>query len=174
MNYYYKYKTPQEFDDITLISDGKYLTGLIFDNSEIDNSPLAIFDQTCKWLDIYFSGKQPEFTIDLKLSSRSFFRTEVWDMLKNIDYGKTVTYGDMAKVIAMRRAVKKMSAQAVGNAVGANPICIIVPCHRVIGVNGNLTGYGGGLKNKIALLKLEGNDISNYHLPKERKNGNRL
>ncbi len=168
MEYYYKYKTPEEFDDITLVSDGEYLTGLFFDNSEVNSTTLSIFDDACRWLDIYFSGKQPNFTVIKKLSSKSFFRIDIWRRLEFIGYGKTVTYGDIAKTIAIERGIKKMSAQAVGNAVGANPICIMVPCHRVIGANGNLTGYGGGLKNKIALLKLEGNDISKYHLPKER------
>ena len=87
------------------------------------------------------------------------------DIMMKIPYGKTITYGDIAKEIASRRGIEKMSARAVGAAVGSNPICIIIPCHRVIGSGGNLTGYGGGIQNKIALLKLEGNDMNNFVLP---------
>ena len=86
--------------------------------------------------------------------------------MNTIPFGKTLTYNDIAKIIAKRHGIDRMSAQAVGGAVGWNPICIVIPCHRVVGANGSLTGYGGGIKNKIALLKNEGNDISKYFLPK--------
>ena len=86
--------------------------------------------------------------------------------MSNIPFGKTLTYNDIAKLIAKDRGVSKMSAQAVGGAVGWNPICIIIPCHRVVGTNGSLTGYGGGIKNKIELLKLENNDMSKFFIPK--------
>ena len=88
------------------------------------------------------------------------------DIVSNIPFGKTLTYNDIAKLIAKDRGVSKMSAQAVGGAVGWNPICIIIPCHRVVGTNGSLTGYGGGIKNKIELLKLENNDMSKFFIPK--------
>ena len=91
--------------------------------------------------------------------------------MNEISYGTTITYNDIAKKIANQRGIKKMSSQAVGGAVGWNPICIIIPCHRVVGSNGNLTGYGGGLKNKVALLKLEKNDMSQFFIPKK---GNKL
>lgn len=92
---------------------------------------------------------------------------EVIDIMNSIEYGKIVTYNDISKIIAKKRNLKRMSSQAVGGAVGWNPICIIIPCHRVVGTNGSLTGYGGGIKNKIELLKLEGNDMRKYFVPKK-------
>ena len=86
--------------------------------------------------------------------------------MNSIEYGKTVTYNDISKIIAEKRGIKRMSSQAVGGAVGWNPICIIIPCHRVVGTNGSLTGYGGGIKNKVALLTLEKNDMSKFFIPK--------
>lgn len=103
-----------------------------------------------------FSGKQPNFTPAYTMLHLTAFRQEVMERLKAIPYGQTTTYGAIAKQIAAKKGIPRMSAQAVGGAVGWNPIGIIVPCHRVIGANGALTGYGGGLQNKIALLKLEG------------------
>lgn len=129
---------------------------------------LPIFDQTKKWLDIYFNGQNPDFMPTLSLKG-SKFRLAVWEILNQIPYGKVITYGDIANQIARQRGVEKMSAQAVGGAVGHNPIAILVPCHRVVGTNGSLTGYGGGIDKKIELLKLEGIDISQYSLPKEKK-----
>lgn len=145
-------------------SDGEYLTGLWFegsrDSSKHDTNgevkDLPIFRETIKWLDLYFGGKVPDFTPKYKINDLTPFRKEVSDIMNTIPYGKTLTYNDIAKIIAKRRGIEKMSAQAVGGAVGWNPICIIIPCHRVIGAKGNLTGYGGGLENKIELLKLEG------------------
>ena len=113
-----------------------------------------IIRRTKCWLDIYFSGKEPDFDVPLHLVG-SDFQKEVWEILKIIPYGKTITYGEIAKRIAERRGKKSMSAQAVGGAVGHNPISIIVPCHRVIGTNGSLTGYAGGIEKKVALLTLE-------------------
>lgn len=177
MNYKWIYKTNKEFDDIYLTSDGKYLTGLWFENSkdalkhkeEGIIKELPIFIKTCNWLDIYFKGKSPDFIPEYKIENLTPFKEEVTTIMNSIPFGKTITYNDIAKTIAKKRQINKMSAQAVGGAVGKNPICIIVPCHRVVGQNGNLTGYGGGLKNKIALLKLEGNDMSKFYL-KEGKN----
>lgn len=177
MNYKWFYKTPEEFDNIYLTSDGKYLTGLWFENSKdalkhkVDGleKELPIFKKTCKWLDIYFKGQNPDFIPEYKIANLTSFREEITIIMNNIPFGKTITYNDIAKTIAKKRQIKKMSAQAVGGAVGKNPICIIIPCHRVVGQNGNLTGYGGGLKNKIALLKLEGNDMTKFYL-KEGKN----
>lgn len=161
MTYKHEYKTPESFDDIVLYSDGTFLTGLLFLNSKenknfnAQKANLPIFDETCKWLDEYFAGKQPTFTPKYKINNLSPFRKKVIKILENIEYGKLVTYNDIAKEIAAQEKIKKMSAQAVGGAVGANPICIIIPCHRVIGSNGKLIGYGGGIKNKEQLLKLE-------------------
>lgn len=174
MTYKWKYKTPLGFDDIMLNSDGKYLTGLWFINANDSKKHdencleknLAIFKETCKWLDIYFSGEAPNFTPKYKINNLTEFRKEVIDIMNSISYGSTLTYSDIANVIAKKRGIKKMSAQAVGKAVGKNPICIIIPCHRVVGKNGSLTGYSGGLKNKALLLACEKNDMSKYFIPK--------
>lgn len=163
MNFINFYKTPNGFDDITLISDGEFLTGLYFKNSkdakkhniEPTKQDLPIFCETKKWLDKYFEGKNPNFIPKYKFINATPFRNEVYSILETIPYGKTITYGEIADTIAKNKGIKKMSAQAVGGAVGANPICLIVPCHRVIGKNGKLVGYGGGLNNKESLLKLE-------------------
>ena len=128
---------------------------------------LEIFKETSNWLDIYFSGKNPNFTPKYKLDNLSSFRKDVIDIMNSIEYGKTITYNDIAKIIAKKYGINRMSPQAVGGAVGSNPICIIIPCHRVVGSNGNLTGYGGGIKNKIALLKSKKVDINKYFMPQK-------
>ena len=174
MIYKYKYQTPNGFSNMLMNSDGKYLTGLWFEgsrdssNHEIncEEKELQIFKETSKWLDIYFSGKEPDFTPEYKINNLTPFRKEVVDIMNNIPFGKTLTYNDISKIIAKNRGIKRMSSQAVGGAVGWNPICIIIPCHRVVGANGSLTGYGGGIKNKAELLKLEGNDMSKFFIPK--------
>ena len=157
------YKTPNKFDDIALSSDGNVLTGLWFKNSSDKNihinnyqrKDLEIFKQTKKWLDIYFSGKNPDFDIEYRIDYLIPFKEEVLSIIKSIPYGKTITYGDIAKIISNKRGIKKMSSQAVGQAVKSNPICLIVPCHRVIGINNKMVGYVGGISNKINLLELE-------------------
>ena len=174
MQYYYTYKTPDGFSDMVMSSDGEFLTGLWFKDSKdslkhigvSQERILPIFNVTIKWLDLYFSGKNPDFTPKYKIENITPFRKEVTDIMNTIPFGKTITYNDIAKIIAQKRNIKKMSAQAVGGAVGANPICIIIPCHRVVGSNGSLTGYGGGIKNKINLLKVENIDISKFTIPK--------
>ncbi len=182
MIYKWTYKTPDQFDDMIMNSDGEYLTGLWFNDSK-DSSKhtlnaikkeLPIFKETRKWLDIYFSGKNPDFTPKYKLDEITPFRQEVSDIMNSIPFGKTLTYHDISKKIAEKRKIKRMSAQAVGGAVGWNPICIIIPCHRVVGSNGNLTGYGGGIKNKIALLAHEKNDMNKYSLPRKGENDEKM
>lgn len=126
---------------------------------------MEIFRKTSKWLDIYFGGKVPNFTPKYKIENLTPFRQEVIDIINSIEYGKTLTYSDISKIIAKRRCLKRMSAQAVGGAVGWNPICIIIPCHRVVGANGSLTGYSGGIKNKVSLLmheKMNGKKVLNF------------
>lgn len=158
------YKTPNEFDDIVMESDGKFLTKLIFlnssDSEKLSNDAefknLKIFSITKKWLDIYFNGDILDFTPEYKFYNLSYFTMEVIEYIKKIPYGKTITYGDIVSNIAKKKKIKQMSSQAVGGAVGRNPICIIIPCHRVMGANNKLTGFGGGLNNKINLLKKEG------------------
>lgn len=174
MIYKYNYKTPDVFSNIVMHSDGDFLTGLWFEDSrgiskyEIDckEKELQIFKETSKWLDIYFSGKEPDFIPRYKINGLTQFRKEVIDIMNTIPYGKTVTYNDISKTIAHNRGLKRMSSQAVGGAVGWNPICIIIPCHRVVGIDGNLTGYGGGIKNKVELLKLEKNDMNKFFISK--------
>lgn len=155
--YKYIYKTPKQFSNILLTSDGEFLTGLCFINTSkgLDNTSLPIFKETIKWLDIYFSGNIPNFAPKYKLDSLTPFQKEVLEITKNIPYGKIITYKEIADTIAKEKNINKMSAQAVGQALKHNPICIIIPCHRVIGCNNKLTGYNGGISNKIELLKLE-------------------
>lgn len=164
MEYRQKYKTPDNFSDIILSSDGKFLTGLWFENSpDADKhistcytKQLPIFDKTFRWLDIYFSGHVPDFVPAYKLPALTDFRRDVFEIMKNIPFGQTITYGNIADCIAKKRNIMHISSQAVGGAVGWNPICIIIPCHRVMGGDGKITGYGGGIENKQALLKNEG------------------
>lgn len=125
---------------------------------------LAVFDQTRRWLDLYFSGREPGFTPALNPAG-SAFRRAVWEILLKIPYGKTTTYGQIAREIAAARGLAKMSAQAVGGAVGHNEISIIIPCHRVIGAHGSLTGYASGIDRKIKLLQLEGVDMRGLFTP---------
>ena len=175
MTYKSTYKTPEWFTDIYMNSDGEYLTGVWFEGSrdsskhiiDCEEKDLEIFKQTGKWLNIYFSGKNPNFIPKYKINNLTPFRQEVIDIMNSIEYGKVVTYSDISKIIAQKRNLKRMSSQAVGGAVGWNPICIIIPCHRVVGTNRSLTGYGGGIKNKVELLKIEGNDMSKYFIPKK-------
>ena len=141
--------------DITLSSDGEALTGLCFGRyGEGREKDLPVFDTAKRWLDVYFRGFSPDFTPPLNLRG-SGFRKAVWEILLTIPFGKTMTYGQIAA-----RFSSRMSAQAVGNAVGHNPVALIVPCHRVLGANGKLTGYAGGLDKKIRLLELEKADFS--------------
>lgn len=121
-----------------------------------EEKELRVFRQVSEWLDIYFSGKNPDFMPQYQLKNVTPFRKEVVEIMKEIPYGETLTYGEIAKTVAKNRGLERMSAQAVGGAVGWNPLCIIIPCHRVIGSDGSLTGYGGGMENKAALLAHEG------------------
>ena len=174
MTYKYIYKTPNEFSNMIMNSDGENLTGLWFEDSrdsskhiiDCEEKDLEIFRETSKWLSLYFSGKNPNFTPKYKIKNLTPFRQEVIDIMNTIEYGKVITYNNISKIIAKKRGIKRMSSQAVGGAVGWKPIRIIIPCHRVVGANGSLTGYGGGIKNKVELLKLEGNDMSKYFIPK--------
>ncbi len=173
MQYINHYHSP--LGDITMACNGHELTGLWFDGQkyfasllkepaqEID---LPVFSDARRWLDIYFSGAQPDFTLPLKLTG-SAFRLAVWEILQTIPYGQTITYGEIAKLLACRQETGRMSAQAVGGAVGHNPISIIVPCHRVVGANGSLTGYAGGIERKIKLLELEQIDTGKFYIPKK-------
>lgn len=160
---------------ITIASDGSALTGLWFDGQkyfgdtlteQCEPRKLSVFDTTKQWLDIYFQGKAPDFTPPL-LFNASPFREAVWAILRSIPYGQTMTYGEIADKIAKQKGAARMSAQAVGGAVGHNPISIIVPCHRVVGTNGSLTGYAGGIDKKVRLLTLEKTEMSAFFIPKK-------
>ncbi len=167
-----EYESP--LGSILLAGDDRGLTGLWFtDGSRYFGSGLKggavrretdYFAQTKEWLDIYFSGRDPGFFPKIHWVG-SDFRNRVGEIMCEIPFGKTVTYGWIAGRIAQERGLERMSAQAVGGAVGHNPISIIVPCHRVVGSNGSLTGYGGGIMRKKALLELEGNDMSRFTIP---------
>ncbi|MCR5575613.1 MAG: methylated-DNA--[protein]-cysteine S-methyltransferase [Oscillospiraceae bacterium] len=123
-------------------------------------------EQAKSWLDLYFAGRDPGPLPRLHLTG-SAFRRRVGEILCEIPYGETLTYGQIAARIAKERGLDRMSAQAVGGAVGRNPICILVPCHRVVGADGSLTGYGGGILRKKALLELEGVDTGRFTVPKK-------
>ncbi len=161
--YIYKYKTTDLFSDIIITAENDYLTSLCFEEetSDISESDFCktvdseIIAQTCRWLDIYFSGRTPDFTPKYKLRNLTPFKEEVNEIIIKIPFAETLTYGDISRMIAVKRGIKAMSAQAVGGALAHNPICIILPCHRIIGANGSLTGYAGGLDNKKALLEHE-------------------
>lgn len=152
-----RYRSP--VGELILSADEVGLTGLYFadkaDLPQSEHSETPIIVAAKEWLDIYFTGKEPNFTPPLHPIGTAF-QMEVWEILLTIPYGKSMTYGEIAKRIAARHGIHKMSAQAVGGAVGRNRIDIIIPCHRVIGASGRLTGYGGGLDKKAKLLEHEG------------------
>lgn len=172
MQYITHYSSP--IGNITIASNGTALTGLWFDGQKYFASTLGadykeenlpVFAEAKRWLDMYFSGSKPDFTPPLKLNG-SPYRMAVWQILQSIPYGQTITYGAIAKQLAEKKGKAKISAQAVGGAVGHNPISIIVPCHRVVGTNGSLTGYAGGINKKIKLLELESIDVTKFTTPK--------
>ncbi len=160
MYYISSYSSP--LGKIVIAANDEALTGLWFEDQKyfpenlgsFEEKETAVIEKVKRWLDIYFSGKEPGFALPLHFEGTDF-QKEVWQILCKIPYGKTVTYGEIAKGIAAKRGKTKMSAQAVGSAVGHNKIGIIVPCHRVIGSNGSLTGYAGGIDKKMFLLELE-------------------
>lgn len=173
MVYTCKYKS--SIGDILLATDEIGLIGLWFEGQKYFANTLPedyvpqetkILTEAKKWLDVYFSGEEPKFTPSLHPIG-SVFRQEVWKILLQIPYGQTITYGEIARRIAVMKNTSQMSAQAVGGAVGHNEISIIIPCHRVVGTNGSLTGYAGGIDKKISLLKLEHTDMSRLFVPKK-------
>ena len=161
MDYTYHYSSP--IGGITMASNGESLTGLWFDGQKYFASTLSqrhvekqlpIFDRTCEWLDLYFSGKSPDFMPPVFMYV-SNFRRDVYEILMTIPFGETMTYKEVADLIAKKHRIISMSAQAVGGAIAHNPISLVIPCHRVIGTNGKLTGYAGGLDKKEWLLNME-------------------
>ena len=171
MGYMDHYESP--LGGITLASDGEALTGLWFDGQkyfgstltqDTEQKKLPVFEQAAQWLSVYFSGKEPDFTPPLSMKTTSF-REAVWKIMLAIPYGKTMTYGEIARELARLRGIERMSAHAVGCAVSHNPISLIIPCHRVVGTNGSLTGYAGGIDKKVQLLTLEKVNLSRFFIP---------
>ena len=169
MTYLQRYDSP--LGDILLAADEIGLTGLWLDGQKYFARDLSaervereapILTEAKRWLDIYFTGREPDFLPPLHPIG-SAFRQAVWKILLQIPYGRTTTYGEIARQLAKPR----MSAQAVGGAVGHNEIAIIIPCHRVVGTNGSLTGYAGGIAIKERLLRLEHTDMSRFFVPKK-------
>ena len=162
MDYTRRYDSP--LGGITMAGDGEALTGLWLDGQKHFASTLSavrsdrnlpVFDETVRWLDIYFSGKDPGLTPKMRLRGTAF-QHAVWQVLLTISYGRTMSYGQVAERLAGWTGVRRASAQAVGGAVGHSPVSLIVPCHRVIGADGSLTGYAGGIELKAKLLRMEG------------------
>ncbi|MDR1603972.1 MAG: methylated-DNA--[protein]-cysteine S-methyltransferase [Gracilibacteraceae bacterium] len=160
---------------LTMASDGQNLVGLWLGGQKYhggtlpekatERDDIPVFAATKTWLSSYFAGEKPEVSALPLAPIGSEFRQGVWMILRSIPYGSVLTYGEIAKMMAVRANKERMSAQAVGGAVGHNPISIIIPCHRVVGANGNLTGYGGGIAKKVKLLELEGVDLSRFFVP---------
>ena len=173
MVYTCTYKSP--LGNMLLAADEIGITGLWFEEQKYFANTLPkeqilketpVLAEAKHWLDLYFSGKEPAFTPPLHPAG-SDFRQAVWQILLQIPYGETMTYGEIAREMAKIQNVPHMSAQAVGGAVGHNAISMIIPCHRVVGTNGSLTGYAGGIDKKIALLELEHVDMSQFFAPKK-------
>lgn len=171
MEYIHNIKSP--IGALTISSDGTNITGLWIEGQKYFAGTLGkdaleenlpIFECVREWLDIYFSGNRPGFMPPLTPKGSSFQKS-IWNTLCKIPYGQTTTYGKIANEFERANNGKPTSARAVGGAVGRNPISILIPCHRVVGKNNDLTGYAGGLHRKSALLKLEGIE---YNLPKEK------
>ena len=161
MIYTQHYESP--LGGILLAADDTGLTGLWFEGQKYfartldavhQEQETAVLSEARRWLDVYFGGQEPDFTPPLHPAG-SAFQQKVWALLRRIPYGQTTTYGALARQLAAERGLSRMSAQAVGGAVGHNVISIIIPCHRVVGTNGSLTGYAGGIDKKAALLRLE-------------------
>jgi methylated-DNA-[protein]-cysteine S-methyltransferase len=168
MEYIQKIKSPVGI--LTVSSDGRSISGLWIEGQkyfaktlgkDVSEQNLPVFENVRLWLDAYFSGKEPDFNPPL-MPKGSPFQESVWADLCKIPYGQTTTYGELAKQFELDNKGRHTSARAIGSAVGHNPISILIPCHRVIGKNGNPTGYAGGIAAKIKLLQLEGIDIGEY------------
>lgn len=173
MVYTAQYASP--LGDITLACDETAIIGLWFNGQKYFGNILPaqreekehpLLRDARRWLDIYFSGRAPDLTPPLHYDSTPF-RKQVCDIMLTIPYGKTMTYGEIAAETARRQGRAKMSAQAVGGAVGHNPISLMIPCHRVVGSNGSLTGYAGGVERKVKLLELERADMTHLFVPKK-------
>lgn len=172
MIYISHYQSP--LGKITIASNGTAITGLWFDGQKYFGSTLPeqyqekalpVFDEAKRWLSIYFRGISPDFTPPLSMETTPF-RKAVWEILLTIPFGQTMTYGQIADKLARQLGLERMSAQAVGGAVGHNAISLMIPCHRVVGTTGSLTGYAGGIEKKVWLLTMEQVDMSAFFVPK--------
>ncbi|MDO5537390.1 MAG: methylated-DNA--[protein]-cysteine S-methyltransferase [Desulfovibrionaceae bacterium] len=166
---------PSPLGDILLAADSEGLTGLWFEghrhfgrglSADARDQEIPLLRDAKRWLDIYFSGREPDFAVPVH-SAGTPFQLAVWRILLAIPYGRTMTYGEIAREFEKGEDGPRMAAQAVGGAVGRNPVSIFVPCHRVVGANGSLTGYGGGIGRKARLLELEGADMRRLFVPKK-------
>ena len=164
----YTHRCNSPLGAVTMASDGQALTGLWFDGQRYfaetldrdhEEKDLPVFALTDRWLDMYFSGGRPDFTPPVRMKTTAF-RRSVWEILLTVPYGATVTYGEVAARAAEKMRLPRMSAQAVGGAVGHNAVALIIPCHRVVGADGSLTGYAAGVSRKAALLEMERNGLS--------------
>lgn len=173
MQYTTKYETP--LGSVLLAADETGLTGLWFDGARYygagldpqhEEKEIPVFDTVRAWLCDYFAARKPDVLPPLHLIG-SPFRVRIWEIMLQIPYGQTMTYGELARQIAKEKGIGRMSAQAVGGAVAHNPVSIIIPCHRMVGTNGSLTGYAGGIPRKIELLKLEGVGMEKLFVPKK-------
>ena len=173
---YYAAACPSPVGTLTLVSDGTYLNGVWMEGQKyfggslsgtwVSRDDLPVFAETRTWLERYFAGERP---LPGQLPLRPLggaFRQLVWELLCQIPYGQVTTYGALAAEAAVRMGRASMSSQAVGGAVGHNPISIIIPCHRVVGANGSLTGYAGGIPTKLRLLEHEGADLTRLFVPR--------
>lgn len=160
---------------ILLAADDEAVTGLWFEGGkyfarslspEHEEGDAPALEEAVRWLDTYFSGRDPGALPPIHMTGTDF-QISVWEILSGIPYGETMTYGEIAEKIAEKRGISRMSAQAVGGAVGHNGISIIIPCHRVVGSDGSLTGYAGGIERKKALLKLEGSYSDDMYVPEK-------
>jgi len=152
---------------VGLWTQGQKYYGDTIPETMAEKDDMPVFDAAKKWLDRYFAGGKPGISKLPLAPIGGEFRQMVWKILCEIPYGQVTTYGDIAKKIASKTGKKSMSSQAVGGAVGHNPISIIIPCHRVVGENGSLTGFAGGMDMKVKLLELEGVDMSRLFVPKK-------
>ena len=178
MHYLSRYESP--LGAMTMAGDGEYLTGLWFDGQKYDRSTinddaalrphLPVFTQTAQWLDTYFEGADPGFTPPIRVEG-SDFKKMVTSIMLSIPFGATSTYARIAAEVARRMGRKQMSAQAVGGAVGRNPIVLIVPCHRVLASDGSLRGYAGGVDRKERLLEMERVNVSGLLTPPAADDG---
>lgn len=171
MLYIQRYRSP--LGEILMAADDAGLVGLWFAGqkhfapglTQAQEQETPVLAAAGRWLDLYFAGRRPHFIPPLHLTGTEF-RMAVWSLLQEIPYGEVTTYGELARQLAQRLEVPHMSAQAVGGAVGHNPVSILIPCHRVVGSGGSLTGYAGGVDRKVKLLELEGADMTGLFRPK--------